>query len=54
MLHTLEYTKKYNTLLKKYETVSNILNQNTTDDITTIANYINEIEKNMENQKMLH
>ena len=28
-------------LLKKYETVSNILNPNTADDITTIANYLN-------------
>ena len=46
--------KQYNTLLKKYETVSSILNPNTIDDITTIDNYINEIEKNMENQKMLH
>ena len=46
--------KIYNTLLKKYGTVSSILNPNTTDDITTTDNYINEIDKNMENQKMIH
>ena len=41
-------------LLIKYETVSSILNPTTADDIKTIATYINEIEKNMEEQKMTH
>ena len=44
--------QKHELLLSKYQYVSDILNPITHDDISKIAHYLNEIEKNMETLNM--
>ena len=46
--------EKYSSLLYKYMSTKDILNPMNVYDLKTIGSYILEIERNMENLKMIH